>query len=399
VNSKLIAVSHHDTFVPICKQLAAKGYKFATLTPQFAKTLSDMDLKAGPLNQVAAQVQDKAFEAAARLLKAGNATNSNGLAPQAKQWLDDNLSTFLYPRLADLCNMVLCLDKVNPSLVLLHNDVEPITRATALWAKAKGVPCLHVPHAIYQDINRTKIGTDVHDLVTASHLAVAGPFQREWYEQRGASNVKETGLPQFDSWTRPTVDRKRARRLLSAQDGKPWPIDAPVVCYCATWQQHTNALGISDEWQKSYFAFLEATKKMPGLRVVVKCHPHGGQQNWEWHAQAAREAKVNCVVTPLHLETCLRASDVMVAYGGSNTVLEGSLVPGLRLVTTHGFEDDKEIYRTDMNPEAMAATMTVALSQQAPVMTRFQTKYLGIPDGKAAQRVTEYVEELLCQSS
>src|SRR3990167_1089526 len=69
-----------------------------------------------------------------------------------------------------------------------------------VWGHTHKMARLHNPPAIYMDVGRGAPGSDVHDLVTATHLAASGPYQRAWYEQRGfaVENIRETGLPQFD---------------------------------------------------------------------------------------------------------------------------------------------------------------------------------------------------------
>ncbi len=389
--TKTILISYHPPFIPICKQLAAQGYQFLCLNQEFAKVLSDLDLPAQSIGNFSQGLVDPAFFHAARIIQAVPRSlngNSHGLGPQFNEFLAGRLPAFLYPRLSDLALIVLTLDRVKPHLVLLHNDVEPLTRVAALWARQRRVPCVHVPHAIYQDVNRGPAGTDVHDLITASHVAAAGPFQAGWYRQRGEADIKETGLPQFDRWHNFQADKPRARKLLKLNG------DGPVIVYASTWPQATNAQGMNDEWAFTYQNFLQAVGGLSGVQVIVKLHPRSGEDAHKWHAEQAGKYQVPCAVTPLHNELILQAADLLLAYGGSNLVLEAAHVPGLRLMTTHGYTDDPEVTKVPLTVEGIRGAMIEALQLPAVGTGRFRAKYLGQDDGGASGRISQWVQEL-----
>ena len=230
-----ILTSQAGNFLPILKQFP--NAEFFTLRQELVQQLSGADLKASPLSAGVFSVQDEAFNSAAQVLCA--AKSPKNLPPQAGAFFRYNLKAFLYQRLADLSLIVHALDLKKPDIILLHNDVEMHTMAAALWAKTRGVPCLHIPHGVYQDINRGPVGTDIHDLVTASHLAAAGPFQAQWYHRRDQDlKIKVTGLPQFDWWVDMKMDRERARRLLKLDPKRP------VVTFYGHWVRATNKLGL-----------------------------------------------------------------------------------------------------------------------------------------------------------
>ena len=99
-----LLVSTHPPFIPILKKLAAEGYRFVTLRPQFAKALADMDLPARALASFATDAHRRAgFSEAAGLLGGLDGFEADGLSPGATDFLEHDLRGFLYPRLADLC--------------------------------------------------------------------------------------------------------------------------------------------------------------------------------------------------------------------------------------------------------------------------------------------------------
>lgn len=386
---RIIVTSGQPHFIPAIKLLAAKDFKFMSLDQTFAKTLADLDLPAAPISQATDGLQDAAIAETLKILNAAQRPmNGKGIPEPIKRFIENGLPIYLYTRIADLAMLVLALDRVKPEVVMVHNDIEPVLRCVALWAKQNNVPCLHIPHAIYQDVNRGGPGTDVHDIVTASHLASAGSVQTMWYKLRGfpPQNIRETGMPQFDEWARMTMDRRKARQLLKFDNNRP------VVVYASTWPQATNLAGIHDEWAVSYLRFLEAMKAMPEIQPIVKLHPRAGQDNFSWHAQKAKEAGVECHLTAIHNQIIFSAVDLVIAYGGSNVLLEAAHVPGVRLMSTHGYFNDPEIEKIVM--DEMAEAIQSSLSRPAPDTLSFRFKYLGIPDGRASERIAAFIEEL-----
>lgn len=385
-----ILSSFHAPFLPILKPLATAGHELTCMHPQFAQMLRDIDIPAKAVNEfVDPNLQGQGFTEAARLLNSVNPPR-NGLGPGAIDFMRQGLKGFLYPRLADMTTFILALDKIAPDFILLHNDVEPLNRAAALWAAKRQIPCLHVPHAVYLDIEKGQPGDDVHDLVTASHLAVGGWFQRDWFKVRGAKRIAETGLPQFDKMATLPKDQARARRQLGLDLYKP------VVTYASSWRQDTNLLGCHDGVQETYLAILEVVKRLSDVQFVIKLHPRS--QDGQWHLQAAQQAQAKCMITAMHTEVVLQASDVVLTYSGSNLLLEASFIPWLRLMATQGYESDPEVTKVNTDPpnvEAIANAVMAALYSQPPDYRAFQAKYLGRVDGRAAERVTGLVMEAL----
>lgn len=375
-----ILTSQAGNFLPILKQFP--NAEILALRQDIVQALTGADLKAEPLSANIYPVQDKAFNAAAEVLC--GTKPPQGLSNKPTSFFKSNIKAFLYQRILDLSLILHALDLKKPDIVLLHNDVESFTMAAALWAKARGVPCLHIPHAVYQDINRGEIGTDIHDLVTASHLAAAGPFQANWYHQRDEQlKIKVTGLPQFDWWIGMKMDRQRARRLLKLDPSQP------VVTFYGHWVQATNSLGINDESERAYLNFLE---KMTGVQIIIKCHPHGGQANWTWHVQKAKEYGVKARVTPSHLEHCLHASDAVCFYGGSNVAIDAAHIEGLRIITIKGYEAEPSIYQATV--DNLPEVVIESLQKPAPSQKQFLSRYDPFCDGQNHLRVAAFVEEL-----
>ena len=388
----MILFTPAQQFIPIAHALQQKGHNIATLSGPFTDTLRKLDIPARTIGDWGNGLQEQALIEAGKIVKSAmSPVSTAGLGVGPTKFMEEKRGAFIYNKMHDLALLTLCLDKAQPELAIMQNDVEPLNRVIALWCDKNRVPCLHVPHAVYQDINRGPAGTDIHDKVTASHIAVAGSFQHKWYQMRGVSpgHMAETGLPQFDRWAKGPIERQRAQRLLKLDPEKP------TIIYGSTWPQGTNILGINDEWMVTYLSFLEAVKSMsPQPNVLVIVHRSGGEQNWQWHVQVAQNMGVKAAISPHHFDMMLAAGDAFLAFGGSNMLLDGSHVPGLRLLSTHGYDNDPEVTRVEMNPADIKAKLQAVLSAPRGDLGRFQTKWLGWVDGGNAGRVVAFADGL-----
>lgn len=394
--TKTVFVSAHYPMLDIANHLRAAGCQFVTLEAEMKNQLIGLDCKARTLEEsldedIRKQVP---YTSWAILKRLSSSFPAGMIADDLLTSAADILCAKTLPIIGQVVTIALALDKVKPTLCLLHNDIQIPLRAVALWARERGIPCIHVPHAVYQDINRTEPGTDIHDIITSSHIATGGTFQRAWYEAMGADPaiIRDTGMPHLDYWVTNiwNVSRARARRLLDlkAKD--------TVITYAATWGQHTSMLGFQDEPQQCYLAFLQAMTGLPNVKLLVKIHPNAGKSNRRWHAETAKQAGVSCQMLLEHLPVALYASDALVAYGGSNVLVEGALVPGLRLVTRYGYDDEPEIYKVgELTAGHFRQVLVECLAKPAPPTDRLLWRFAGRCDGQASRRVAEWGLELM----
>jgi hypothetical protein len=384
-----VFLSAHLPFVSVARELHRRDHELIVSHPQFTKTLRDQDLACKALTEFATrQMHQKAMNSAAEVNAKvhGRKCKSNGLLPPVKGFINSALAASMYAELGDLALFAISLEEAKPDILILHNDVEPLMRAAAFWGKAKGVPCVHVPHAIYQN---TENKNDIHSIITASHLASSGPYQSGWYTERGLKKeaVRETGLPQFDDFAQLPLDRDRSRDLLGLDRNHP------VICYASSWRQDTNLLGMHNGVEEVYQAILACSKQMKDVQFLIKCHPRGN--NAQQHLQLAKKAEVKVAITPHHLPQCLMASDLVFAYGPSNILLESSHIPWLRLAATSGYEEDEEVLKIPSDPpniSLMIEALYAALQRPLVDTSGLRQKYLGRCDGRNFLRVCDYVE-------
>jgi hypothetical protein len=359
------------------------------LHPEFARVLHDLGLPATYIGQdVPTTIRQQALRDATHILAYMDTlrVSDERLGEGILDWLNTDYPAYLYARLGDFATIAYAIDAYAPSLVLVHNDVEPLTRMAALWAKSHAVPCLHVPHAIYIDgFDRGEVGCDIHDIVTASHICVAGPYQKDWYDARGGNTIP-TGLPQFDKWARIASDRVRSRELLGLDPYKP------VVTFASSWRQDTNLAGCHDGLEEAYLNFLSAARSLPDVQYIIKLHPRGN--NAEWHLKLAQATHVDCLVTALHLEHVLAASNGVIAYGPSNLLIEAAYFP-LQLMSLGGFQDDPEINTITSETDELRDAIQYAALVAPSDLKAFTYKYAGIPDGLATNRIIGVALQLL----
>lgn len=384
-----ILFSTHNDFIDLAKMFHAGGHEVAAIQNNFRDIMAGLDVPVRSLLEVINE--DDSLQAAKyssivlRWIDQVGFSSLN-IDPIMMNAVEQNLIGFVYGRLYDLTTLVVALVKYRPDVIVVHNDVEPLLRTAAMWGRANGVPVVHVPHSVYLDSGRGDPGTDIHDIVTATHIAAAGPFQRKWYETRGmpSENIRETGFVHFDKMATVSPNRKLACHLLGLDPRRP------VVVYASSWAQNTNLMGMHNGVQTYYERFLKVAKALEAAQFVIKCHP--SDRNLKWHIDKAKGLP-NVIVTGQHLPIVLQACDALISYGPSNILMEASFMPQIRLLTSHGYDDDPEVVKVGENstPEKIAAIIRTELSKQPVDKNSFRIKYCGPSDGNSARRIAQYI--------
>lgn len=384
-----ILFSTHNDFIELAKMFHASGHEIAAIQGNFRDIMAGLDVPTVSLLDVVDEsdyMTSAMYSANVIHWIAEQKFDNVPFHPVVMGAVQHNLAGFVYSRLYDLGAFVVSVAKYKPDVIVVHNDVEPLLRAAAMWGRANGVPVVHVPHSVYLDSGRGAPGTDIHDLITASNIAVAGPFQRKWYETRGmpSDRIRETGFIHFDKMAVLKPDRKLACHLLGLDPRRP------VVVYASSWAQNTNLMGMHDGVQTYYEKFLKAAKSLEAAQFVVKCHP--SDRNLKWHFEKAK-GMPNVVVTGQHLPIVLQACDMLVSYGPSNILMEASFFPQIRLAVSHGYETDPEVIQVGHNstPEKIAAIIKNELAKQPVDKSAFRIKYCGPSDGNSAGRIAQYI--------
>jgi hypothetical protein len=390
-----VVFSGGDSMIPMARDFANHGCGVVSLYPPDADRLNNADIKAVPLaSMVDSIVSERSnYEAAYAIRDILDGLQDNEafklLDPDMVERVQYLVPSYLIDNLKNLAMVVLCLDKLKPSGIVLHNDVESIPRMAALWAKARGVPCLHLPHAVYlEQKNRAPVGCDVHDLVTSSHLACAGWFQRQWYFERGfpSDHIFEVGVPRMDKMCAMLREPERVYSIFHLNP--KWP----TVVYASSWWQGTSITEYEDLVRPSFVAFLETAKRVDGINWVVKLHPRAPKENDDWHVEAIKQSGVKAILIKEYLELIFQVANALVMYGPSNIAFEAGIM-GVQLVSINGFHNDSEVTTVGIDPDEIGNGMKNALTNKVPLQS-FLLKYIGVHDGQSTKRALEYAHGL-----
>jgi len=361
-----VLLSHSPMFARASDLFKSAGHQVITMRDVF----SNADLKS-------------VFRTSSYIIRDFAQPDTSDLTEKPANFVDNELTGYMYVRVPDMLRVFSGLDALKPDIVIVHNDVEPMNRMACEWANMRGVKSIHVPHDIHvQDINRGEVGSDIHDIITASHIATSGKPRTEWYLERGApyNNVVEIGYLPFD-----TIDiDSNPRGFLGIED------DRPVIVYASSWGQVTNANGGTPEWKDAYKAFLGAVDDKAN-NVIIKTHPHGN--NDDWHIKIAEEMGVRCMVSSSYKDNILAVADTVVAFGGSNILIDASFInKRARLISIGGcFGDCRcvDIVSVDGLKDAL---LSDGEYHDYPLLS---DTYVLYNDGKAAERLVSYAEEIV----
>jgi len=281
--------------------------------------------------------------------------------------------------------------KVKVAGVVVHEDVAPDTRSMVLWARARGIPSVHVPHASCH--LRDDAGPDIHRETRTDWIAASGEYMAQWYTRHGfpRERIRVVGAPQMDALYQQRMERDVARRIWNfGQDDR-------IAVYATTWAQTT---GLRGGWKDEHAAGLEAVlrlAKAQDMRLIIKIHPNdagGVEKNLE---DAMKAAGVKGRVARQHNHLALSVADLFIAQGPSNMCIEAAIfgVPACYLMT-EGFDYQTSPLPFRSMPEALEGTARMALESRGdPLWQDFIRFYNDAhPEANAVERLTEFVREV-----
>lgn len=380
-----ILVSSHTPFIPIIQQLHAKKHEIVVMDAGFAQNLANLSIECKPVNSFFnPELNNKAIRSARTVMDQMDKRLNYKSCPIS---INGTFMGSVFSGVLDLCILSYVLDAVQPNAILVHNDVEPAMKLLCDWGRSHNIPSFHVPHSIYLPVEKGDVGEDIHDVMSATHVLVAGLYQAQWYGQRGMKNIIPLGLPQFDNLYSIAAHPKVARQQLGLDLYKP------VLLYASSWRQDTNMAGMHDGVTESYKKLLETVRLLGDrIQLLVKVHPRGN--NGDIHVKMAQEMGVNCLVTESHLMTCLEASSMVLCYSVSNLLFEATFFPWLKVACTHGFDDDQEVFKINLEdiPIIELSQMFLqVLDTKTPNYTQFREKYIGYC-GDASSKIVKFLD-------
>lgn len=280
--------------------------------------------------------------------------------------------------------------KVPIAGVVLHEDVAPDTRSMALWARAHGIPSVHVPHANCHLLDDA--GPDIHRETRTDWIAASGLYMAGWYARHGfpQERIRITGAPQMDALYEQRVERDVAQRIWSFDK------DDRVIVYATTWTQTT---GLRGEWHGEHMAGLNAVlalAKAMDMRLIVKIHPNDAGNVEKRFEDKMREVGIKGRVARQHNHLALSVADLFIAQGPSNMCVEAAIfgVPSV-YIRTEGFEYASPLPCRCL-PDGLPGAARAALeSRDDPAWQDFIRVYNDAhPDANAVGRLVEFVREV-----
>lgn len=409
-----LLVSGGGVTQPMWAQLSER-YRLAFFHPQAAQLAHDLKLPDVVSVMDAAQVNADAIESAennaallaARVVNAMPSISARiagitAFAPNAPAELNGKLpdwwAGYALHHFRDHTMKLTALENLareHPIVgCLTHEDVSPEARTLVLWAKARGIPTLHLPHApchLHPGVR------DIHRETRADWVLASGPRVAAFYADCGVpdNRIAVVGAPQWDAlYEAQLPDRAEAREVLGVKTAR-------VICYASTWPQTTSLRsGFEREMDAGLDAALKLAENWKAV-VMVKVHPHEHAQAEQFYAAALQQADIPGLVTRQHLTYLLRAADVLVAQGPSNLCLEAAImgVPSVYL-QTEGF-DFASALPARCAPDTLGAVASALLD--APPsradLDEFVSEYNAAhPLGEAADCASEFVERI-CHSA
>ncbi len=309
----------------------------------------------------------------------------NGLGENLNQWLP----AFAHQSFANQIVRYAALDALNKArkikLVVTHEDVTEVFGGLARWAKTRGIPTMHVPHA--NPYSLPDISPDIHETSICDYLATT-PHMEQFYRKNGyKGQVRLTGSPLFDRWTDYHKDRDWSLRILHLDDNKP------VVIYMSSWGQITNAHDDPTRFE----TVLRHVMTSGFEQLVIKLHPGEAQGIEQNYMKMAEEYGCRCLVTRLYLEPLLSCADCVIALGPSNVVVDAAAmnVPSI-VVEMPGYgiqhpaipEVESEEIETAVNETLQASVKFNGLQEDFLRQMRYSDR--------ATENVAKWVSEL-CQ--
>lgn len=282
------------------------------------------------------------------------------------------------------------LETIRPDAILVHGDNHPPFQAYVLAAREMGIPSIMLQHGL--DCEQRYL-----DEAYASAIAVWGPARAHRYRERSnwQPNIAVTGNPEYDHLRAPV-------KISTSGDYWLWVTrpHTPQKCYAPS---RTPEEGLT-----ILYALIEAMKKSPDVRLVIKPHPSDYRDLYAAIILSqGLQGKVELSTGNIQ-ELITRAALVITedSTAGLDAMFAGKLIVHAHLAeclptmpfvdygaALPGFSKEQLI-----DSLLRAGTLRYSESQKyLPGQISFLSDYAGICDGGACDRFVEFVGNQLCQ--
>jgi len=310
-----------------------------------------------------------------------------------------------------LQGLELARQKYNLCLMIGSEDVMPVAKVAMHWARAQGIPSLHLSHALALNDPHT-----VHAQLVADIHAVYGQRGLEGYLDYGVSadRMRVTGNPAWDKFVR--LARERSVHEAELRSRYDLRAGEPIVVFGTTWSGHLTAHGDERIFGQTVGQFIDACETLhdAGLcfNPVIKDRP----PNFNFGERRFKELLVEHGADPGRYFYLVEdgplwaaSADVLVAVD-SNYCVEALLcgTPAINLQhpanTLFGPCYDAESGVLDVEASELDEAIrrllqdeSFRVQQQAQAASRMPYFNLGV-DGQATVRVAELMDEMAVES-
>lgn len=292
------------------------------------------------------------------------------------------------------------------SLVLVNDDLTPVSRVVVEWARRSGIPSLQLSHSLLLCEPYT-----LHAQLHADVTAVFGERGVEAYRDVGvdAARLRVTGNPAWDDYSQLGRYRPELRATMAALHGLSTA--APIVVFGTTWSANLTALGDEGLYSKTLRAFLVSCKELHdqgvALQPVIK-----DRKSPESSAQRVRELAAELGLpldfvrfSMMDAMSWVLIADVLISVQ-SNLSVEAMLagVPAINLFTELGmalgpcFAADAgvlEVQECELTQAMRELLLNDELrAQQLAAQGRAVAHHNAGVDGRATERVVALMSEL-----
>lgn len=292
-------------------------------------------------------------------------------------------------------------------LALVNEDLLPAGRMVCEWARARGVPSLHLAHGIALATPYT-----VHAALHADRLAVFGERGGEGYRDIGIAPERMivTGNPAWDEYASLKLEKPRVREAVYTKYNLDRQL--PLLVFGTTWAAFLNAGSYAAIYEETLAAFLQACRALieagRAVNIVVKDRPSNLSHGRETVARVAAElglAAGQFAYTQEDTSLLVTAADVMVSLD-SNLSVEAMLAgtPAVNLMHELGLRMgpsfDAESGILEATPADLPLLLDMVLSDAElragliELMSLKVAHYNVSVDGSAARRVAQLMVEM-----
>lgn len=293
-------------------------------------------------------------------------------------------------------------------------------KSAVFWAKAQGIPCLHLLHAV--SISRYFM---VHNKVVSDIIAAYGEVEIDSLMDIGVPRdcIRITGNPAWDQYPAQRTQRSFMREFIFKKYGLNETL--PLIVFGTTWNYFGTAIhdsddmafGFSGPYDKTLYLFFKACKNLLAAgkpaNFLIKDRPanaffDGLSTSKELAKKAGLQSGVLFYATEDTAELVV-AADVIISVG-SNLSVEAMIAgtPAIDLLNDAllrlDFSYDAYSGILEVEPDQLPAAIISILENESfrnklLELMRNKVNYYNIDDGKASIRVAELMAEMALDRS